>query len=402
MTFPERFATLPEYAFPRLRALLHGIAPGQAPDIAMTIGEPRHPMPDGLGDILAASLQGFAVYPPNDGTPALLQAIADWAEARYDIALDPATQIMALNGTREGLFNATLALCPERKAGKRPQVLIPNPFYQVYAVGALAAGAEPVHVPATAATGHLPDYAGLPPEVLDRTALVFLCSPANPQGAVASRSYWHDLLRLAEKHDFRILSDECYSEIWRSTPPPGGLELVAEAGADPERVVVFNSLSKRSNMPGLRSGFAAGGPEAVAALKRLRAYAGAPLPLPLQHIAEAAWRDETHVAASRALYAAKYAAADEILGPPLAGHPGYTPPEAGFFLWLPVPEAIGDGEAAAVKLWREAGVKVLPGAYLGRIVAGENPGTAYVRAAMVAPEAELREGLARLAACLYA
>jgi len=401
MTFPERFASLPEYAFPRLRALLHGIPAGQSPDITMTIGEPRHPMPGGIAEILAAHVRGLAVYPPNDGTPGLLQAIADWAEARYDIALDPASQIMALNGTREGLFNAVLALCPETRRGKRPLVLIPNPFYQVYAVGALAAGAEPVHVPATAATGNLPDYAGLPPEVLDRTALVFVCSPSNPQGAVASRQWWHDLLRLAEKHDFRILSDECYSEIWRSAPPPGGLELVSEAGVDPERVVVFNSLSKRSNMPGLRSGFAAGGPQALAAMKRLRAYAGAPLPLPLMAVAEAAWRDEGHVAASRALYAAKYAAADEILAPVRDRMPGYLAPEAGFFLWLPVPETVGDGEAAATRLWREAGVKVLPGAYLGRTVAGENPGARYIRVAMVADEGELREGLTRLVACLY-
>lgn len=395
MTFPERFSKLPEYAFPRLRALLAGNTAGASPDITMTIGEPRHPMPPFVAEVLAGATAGFAHYPPNDGSPGLRAAIADWAEARYDMSLDPDTQIMALNGTREGLFNAVLALCPEAKGGKRPLVLMPNPFYQVYAVAAIAAGAEPVYVPATAATGHLPDYAGLPPEVLDRTALAFLCSPANPQGRVAPRPYWHELLRLAEKHDFRILSDECYSEIWRDAPPPGGLELVGESGADPERVVVFNSLSKRSNLPGLRSGFAAGGPQCMARLKQLRNYAGAPLPLPLQAVAEACWRDEAHVTASRKLYAEKYAIADTVL----ADVPGYTPPEGGFFLWLPVPG--GDGEAAALKLWQDAGVRVLPGAYLARTAGGETPGADHIRVAMVAPPDEVREGLSRIAACLY-
>ena len=395
MSFPERFAKLPVYAFARLRALLADHPPGQTPAITMTIGEPRHPMPGFVAEVLAGATQGFASYPPNDGSDGLRAAIADWAEARYDMSLDPATQIMALNGTREGLFNAVLALCPETLGGKRPLVLMPNPFYQVYAVAALAAGAEPVYVPATAATGHLPDYAGLPPEVLDRTALAFLCSPANPQGRVAPRPYWHELLRLAEKHDFRILSDECYSEIWRDAPPPGGLELVAEAGCDPERVVVFNSLSKRSNLPGLRAGFVAGGPDCLKRLKQLRNYAGAPLPGPLQAVAEACWRDEAHVTASRNLYQDKYAIADEVLG----DLPGYAAPEAGFFLWLPVPD--GDGEAATVRLWQEAGVKVLPGAYLARAVAGETPGADHIRVAMVAPADELRAGLTRLRACLF-
>ena len=395
MNFPERFSKLPAYAFPRLRAALADIPPGRSPALDLTLGEPRHPMPATLAETLAANLAGFAKYPANDGTPALLEAIAEWTERRHEVALDPATQILALNGTREGLFNALLALCPEAKGGKRPLVLMPNPFYPVYEVGTLAACAEPVHVPATAATGYLPDYAGLPPEVLDRTAIAVVCSPSNPQGAVASRAWWHELLQLAEKHDFRILSDECYSEIWRTAPPPGALELAAEAGCDPERVLAFNSLSKRSNMPGLRSGFVAGGPASIAELKRLRAYAGAPLPGPLQAVAAAAWADEAHVTASRALYAAKYAAADEIL----AGLPGYTPPEGGFFLWLPVPE--GDGEAAAIRLWREAGVRVLPGGYLARTVNNETPGADHIRIAMVVPEDELRDALTRLCACLY-
>jgi N-succinyldiaminopimelate aminotransferase len=260
-------------------------------------------------------------------------------------------------------------------------------------VAALAVAAEPIFVPATEATGFLPDYAALPPDLLDRTALAYLCSPSNPQGAVADRSYWADLLRLAEKHDFRIIADECYSEIYRGAPPPGALEVAREVGADPERVVVFHSLSKRSNLPGLRSGFAGGGPESLARIKQLRAYAGAPVPLPLQRVAEKIWADEVHVVENRALYGRKYAIADEIL----QGVPGYCGPEAGFFLWLPVE----NDEAAALKLWREAGVRVLPGGYLGRAVEGGNPGAGYIRVAMVAPEQEMRHGLIRLRDCIY-
>lgn len=395
MIYPERFSNLPDYTFGRLRALLDAHAPGGDDVLNMTIGEPRHAMPDFVGDIIARNLDGFGRYPAGPGTAALLEAIAGWIARRYGVTLDPARQVMALNGSREGLFGAVVALCPERRNGARPAILIPNPFYQVYAAGTLAVGAEPVYLPATAATGHLPDFTALPAATLDRTAIAWVCSPANPQGAVADRAYWHELLGLAERHDFRIFSDECYSEIWRDGPPPGGLELVAEAGTDPERVVVFNSLSKRSNMPGLRSGFVAGGPEAMAHVRQLRAYAGAPLPLPLQAVAEAAWRDEAHVVASRALYAEKYRAAEELLG----GLPGYETPEAGFFLWLPAPG--GDGETAALRLWREAGVKVLPGGYLARSVGGETPGADRIRVAMVAPLEEMRDGLARIRSCLY-
>jgi N-succinyldiaminopimelate aminotransferase len=266
MTFPERFSNLPEYAFPRLRTLLDAHAPG-GDTIAMTIGEPRHAMPDFVGRVLAANLDGFGVYPPNDGTPELLAAISAWIARRYGVSLTE-DRLMVLNGTREGLFNAVIALCPETKRGKKPVVLMPNPFYQVYAVAALTVGAEPVYVPATAATGFLPDYGSLPREVLDRTALAFICSPANPQGAVASADYLADLLTLAEKHDFRILADECYSEIWRDAPPPGLLQIADQQGADPERAQVFHSLSKRSNMPGLRSGFVASGPECMARIRK--------------------------------------------------------------------------------------------------------------------------------------
>lgn len=391
MAFPERFSNLPDYAFPRLRKLLDAHAPGGEP-IAMTIGEPRHPAPDFLAEVLNANLDGFGVYPPNDGTPALLDSISGWLGRRYGVRVG-ADRIMNLNGTREGLFNACIALCPERKAGAAPAVLMPNPFYQVYAVAALTVGAEPVYVPATAATGFLPDYAGLPPALLDRVGIAYICSPANPQGAVASRDYLAGLLALAERHDFIVLSDECYSEIWTDTPPPGILEVAAATGASPERAFAFHSLSKRSNLPGLRSGFVAGGAEGIAQLRKLRGFSGAPVPLPLQAVSQRAWSDEGHVEASRALYHQKFADAAEIFGPVQ----GFALPQGGFYLWL----AVGDGEAAALRLWRETGVRVLPGAYLSRDAGGENPGKDYIRVALVAPRDETRRGLIRLRDCLY-
>jgi len=392
MVSPERFSSLPEPVFPRLRNLLEPHAPGHADPITMTIGEPRHPMPPFVAKVLAGSVADLAFYPVNEGAPALLEAIAAWLQRRYGVTHSP-DAILALNGTREGLFNAALALCPEAVRGARPVILMPNPFYQVYAAAALAAGAEPVFVPATAATGHLPDYAALPDDVLNRVALAYVCSPSNPQGAVAGADWWSDLLALADRYDFRILSDECYAEIWRTAPPHGGLEAVAAAGADPERVLVFHSLSKRSNMPGLRSGFVAGGARGIAAMRKLRAFAGAPLPGPVPAVSAAAWADEAHVIESRALYQAKFRAADAVFD----GLQGFIAPEGGFFLWLPVP----DGEAAAVRAWREAGVRVLPGAYLGRAVKGENPGSGYIRVALVAPLDEMQRGLIRLTDCLY-
>lgn len=391
MSFPQRFSNLPEYAFPRLRRLLDAYPPG-GEIIQMTIGEPRHAFPPWVTRVIADHAADFGRYPPNEGTPELRGAMADWVARRYGVALDPETQVMGLNGTREGLFNAAIALCPERKGGNVPVVLIPNPFYQVYAVAALTAGAEPVYVPARADTGFLPDFGSVPAEILDRTAIVYVCSPANPQGAVASRDYWADLLDLADRHDFRIFADECYSEIWRDAPPPGAIEVADARGADPERVVIFHSLSKRSNLAGLRAGFMAGGPRSIAAAAQLRAYAGAPVPLPLQRAAETVWADEAHVEENRALYQRKYRIADAVL----AGIEGAHSPEAGFFLWLPV----DDGEDAALRLWRETGVRVLPGAYLSRAVDGDNPGQGYIRVAMVADEQDVQRGLKAIRDCL--
>ncbi len=391
MDTPERFSNLPEYAFPRLRKLLDS-TPAGGEVVHLTIGEPRHPMPDFVGEVLAANLDGFAQYPPNEGTPELLGAISGWIGRRYDVDVGP-ERIMALNGTREGLFNAALALSPETKNGKKPVVLIPNPFYQVYAVAAVEVGAEPVFVPATEETGFLPDFAALPAEILDRATIAYLCSPANPQGSVASRDYLAGLLHLAQKHDFRLFADECYCELYRTAPPPGALQVAVAEGIDPERVAVFHSLSKRSNLPGLRSGFVATGAESMKHIRQLRAYSGAPLPLPIQRVSERVWAEESHVVANRALYLQKYEDAAEIF----AGVNSFRLPEGGFFLWLPVE----DGEQAALKLWRETGVRVLPGAYLAREVGGHNPGKGYIRVALVAPREETQRGLMRLRDCLY-
>ena len=391
MDFPERFSNLPVATWPRLRALLD--VPSAATDVInMTIGEPRHAFPAFVGDVLADSLAGFNNYPSNEGQADLLTAMGGFLGRRYglDVAND---QILALNGTREGLYNAAMALCPEQKNGKTPVIISPNPYYPVYGVAALSVGAEPLYAPATKETGHLPDFSALPRATLARTAIVYICSPANPQGAVADEAYWRNLIALAEEHDFQIFSDECYSEIYRDAPPVGALQVAAAMGADPERVLIFQSLSKRSNLPGLRSGFVAGGAASIARMRSLRAFAGAPLPGPLQDVAARVWADEDHVVENRALYREKYRIADDIFGT----LPGYQSPQAGFFLWLPVK----DGEASAKRLWQETGVRTLPGAYLSQEVDGANPGEHYIRVALVAPTEEMQRGLQLIRSCLY-
>ena len=391
MVFPERFSNLPAYAWPRLRALLDPVSPGGEP-INLTIGEPRHAFPGFVAETIAEHAATFGNYPANDGAPELLQAISDWLKRRFGVTIPP-DQVMALNGTREGLYNAAMALCPEEKNGT-PVFLIPNPFYQVYGIAAISLGSEAKFLNATAETGFLPDLAALDADTLNRTTAFYLCSPANPQGAVASPGYWREALALAEQYDFKIFSDECYSEVYRDEKPVSGLQMAQETGADPERVVVFHSLSKRSNLPGLRSGFVAGGPESIRRIRQLRAYAGAPLPMPIQYASARVWADEDHVEVSRKRYVAKYDIANEVFD----GIDGCGAPEAGFFLWLPVE----DGEAATLRLWTETGVRVLPGAYLSRDVDGVNPGHGYIRVAMVADEQELQRGLTALKDCIYA
>jgi len=384
---PTRFDALPTATWPRLRNLLDGQAPG-GPVINMTIGEPKHKFPDWVGPALVEAMAGFNSYPDNNGTPDLRDAITGFLRRRYAIDLDMDSQVMVLNGTREGLFNAVVAL---GQMGSK--ILIPNPFYQVYTVAAMAIGAQSVYLPARAESGFLPDLDALRSDELNQTSVFFLCSPANPQGVVASKAYWTRLLTLAETYDFKIFADECYSEIYRTAPPPGALQVAAQMGADPERVVAFHSLSKRSNLPGLRSGFVASGSKNIARIKQLRAYAGCPVAGPIQHVSAKVWSDEAHVVANRQLYCDKFEAADRIF----AGIKSYNSPEAGFFLWLPVE----DDEAAALKLWTETGLRVLPGSYLGQIANEQNPGSGYVRVALVAPKEEMQRGLTILRDCLY-
>jgi len=387
MTYTTRFDALPTATWPRLRALLDPIAPG-GEVINMTIGEPKHPFPDWVGPELAKAVTGFNSYPDNNGIPELRQAITGFLNRRYGVSMDPDHHIMALNGTREGLFNAVVALCPADT-----NILIPNPFYQVYTVAAMAVGAKSVYLPCTAQTGHLPDLDAIAPDVLQNTSVFFLCSPANPQGAVVDEAYWTKLIALAEVHDFKIFADECYAEIYRHTPPPGALEIAQKVGADPERVVAFHSLSKRSNVPGLRSGFVASGPENIRRIKQLRAYAGCPLPGPIQHVSALLWAEDDHVVANRQLYCGKFEAADHIF----ADIPSYQSPEAGFFLWLSVP----NGAEAAKDLWTKKGVRVLPGAYLAHTAAEQNPGSSYIRVALVAPKEEVQRGLTIIRDCVY-
>jgi len=391
MVYPERFSDLPEATWPRLRGLLDARAPG-GDVINMTIGEPQHAFPDFVGKILAEHLDGFRKYPDNNGMPALMDAIMLWLDKRYGVSLG-ADNLLTLNGTREGLFNAAIALGPAMKNGKQPVVLSPNPFYPAYSAAAAAIGAEAIFVPATDETGHLPDFTAMPEDVLERTTLAYICSPANPQGAIADEVYWTKLISLAEKYDFKIFADECYSEIYRDKAPTGALEMAQRIGCDPDRVMIFHSLSKRSNLAGLRSGFCAGGKESIRRMRQLRAYAGTPLSGPLQQVAAAAWMDEAHVEENRALYQQKYLVADQIMG----DVPGYMSPQAGFFLWLPV----ADGAAAAVKLWADTGVRTLPGEYIARDYQGENPAKGFLRVAMVAPTQEVQRGLTLIRDCLY-
>ena len=398
---PNSLRAMPDRApkarspFVRLRELLGDIAPGK-PAISLAVGEPQHPIPGFVGPIIAAHVAEFGRYPMNKGLDEFAVAVGKWLDRRYRLPrpVDPASEVLVLNGTREGLFLAAIAaktFVPPR-AG-RPAVLIPNPFYAAYAAGALAADCEPVYLPATAATGFLPDLDALDDELLARTVALYLASPSNPQGAVADRAYLERLTALARRFGFLILADECYCEIYSERPPPGMLEA---AGADFANVAVFHSLSKRSSLPGLRIGFAAGDRRFLASYLELRNVAAPQVPTPLQRVAIAAYGDETHVEENRRLYREKFDLADQIVGDRYR----YRRPAGGFFLWLDV-SAQGGSEAASLRLWREAGLRVVPGRYLAREQAdGSNPGADYIRVAMVQNNEITAEAMHRLVAVL--
>ena len=384
---------LSDYPFESLRTLLNPVQPRvNDPPILMSVGEPQHQPPALLTETLAAHAGEWNKYPPMAGTPELREAIADWLIRRYRLgggAVDPDRHVLNLAGTKEGLFLLAGLVVPRRKGGGRPVVLVPNPYYLVYNGAATMAGADAVFLDATRANRFMPDLAAIPRTVLERTALFYLCSPANPQGTVASLDYLKQAIALARRYDFVLAVDECYAEIYDRLPPPGALEACAALGSGFDRVAVFHSLSKRSSAAGLRSGFVAGDPRLIARFKHLRDYGGCQVPLPIQAAAAALWRDEAHVEENRALYRRKFDIAERALG----NRFGFYRPDGGFFLWLDV----GDGEDAALRLWRDAAVRVLPGGYTARAAHGrDNPGRQYIRLAIVHDEAALEAAFARI------
>lgn len=379
--FNDRLERIGDYPFDRLRALLGPIEPAAGIEpISLALGEPQHPTPDLIRTTVEANAALWGKYPPMTGTPDARAAIAAWLTSRYNLpdGMIGDQNIVPVSGTREALFLIALAAVPENIAGKRPVVLMPNPFYQVYAGAAVLSGAEPVFLPAGPETGFLPDLSAVTPDILERTALAYYCSPANPQGVIADLETLKSMIELARRHDFLLVSDECYSEIYDRgvAPPPGAAEACASLGGSLENVAIFNSLSKRSSAPGLRVGFVAGDARLIQKFSRLRDYGGAPPPLPLLAAAAALWRDESHVEQSRELYRQKF----DIAKKRLDGRLGFYRAPGGFYLWLDV----GDGEEAAKTLWRDAAIRVIPGAYLARTDQnGHNPGNAYIRCALV-------------------
>ncbi|MBT5267784.1 MAG: aminotransferase class I/II-fold pyridoxal phosphate-dependent enzyme [Rhodospirillaceae bacterium] len=385
--------TLDEYTFFRLNDLLGDIKPKTNREpILLSIGEPQNQPPALLAETIAANADSWNRYPPPNGDEPFRLAVTDWLTRRYrlpDELVDSDKNVIPVPGTREPLFMLGVLAVGEEKSGQTPAVLIPNPHYHVYRGAAMVGRTEPVYLPARAETNFLPDLDAITPEILARAAILYICSPSNPQGTVAPLDYLKRAITLAREHDFLLAVDECYAEIYRGAEPPGALQACAELGGGLDNVVVLHSLSKRSSAAGMRSGFIAGDERLIARYTQLVTFGGSPQPLPILRAATALWRDEDHVVANRAHYARNFTAAQEILGPVM----NYHNPEAGFFLWLDV----GDGVAVAERLWREAAIKTLPGAFMAKEEAdGTNPGARYLRVALVYEETRTREGLTRM------
>jgi len=394
VVLPGRLSQLPPGSFARLAQLLDPVPPG-APPVSLAVGDPQGAVPDFVTEAIARHAHQFGEYPAVNGTPDWRDAAANWLRLRFnlpDSAVDADRHLLPLNGTREGLFLAPFIVTPEERRGKRPAILLPNPFYQCYAAAALAAGAEPVYVSGSKDTGFLPDFASVPEEILARTVAVYMCSPSNPEGACAGENYWRTLFGMSDKFGFTVFADECYADIWFEHPPATALASRYALSRGFERLLTFHSLSKRSGLPGLRSGIVAGDPSLIAKFRYLRNYVGPQVPMPLLAASAAAWRDEAHVMANREMYRERLRLAERILG----NRSGFRLPEGGFFLWLNV----GDGEEAAVKLWREGGIRVLPGAYMGHeIISGKsqsNPGFCYIRVALVHSLSTIEATLGRM------
>lgn len=388
-----RLDSLQPYPFEKLRALFKDVTPpaGLKP-ISFGIGEPKHPTPALIRDAVVAALDGLAAYPATAGSEALRSAIARWIEHRYGLpAIDPATQVLPASGSREALFAlAQTVIDPSKKA----IVLCPNPFYQIYEGAALLAGAEPYFANSDPARNYACDYAAVPADVWARTQLLYVCSPGNPTGAVLTLDDWRELFALSDQYGFVIASDECYSEIYfdESNPPLGGLEAAHRLGRGFERLVMLSSLSKRSNVPGMRSGFVAGDPALLKKFLLYRTYQGAALSPVWQQASIAAWSDETHVRENRALYAQKFT----TVTPMLADVIDVKLPDAAFYLWANVARTgLSDTEFAR-RLYADYNVTVLPGSYLARDAHGTNPGRDFIRIALVAGTAECVEGAQRI------
>jgi len=384
------------HPFTRLNRLLAGIEPppGVQP-LALSLGEPQGTPPAFVAETIAREAAGWGRYPSVTGTPEFRRAVHEWLTRRFKAPsslIDPDKQILPVAGSREALFMAT-QVAVSRAARERPLVLLPNPFYHVYAGAIAAAGAEPHFLPATRANNFLPTADALDPKLLARVACAIVCSPTNPQGAVADRAWLESWVVLARRNNFTVLFDECYSEIWRGSEPAGALDAVAAQGGTLDNIVLVHSLSKRSGAPGLRSGFIAGDAVHIARQMQLINYGGVTVPAPIVAASAALWRDEAHVVANRAHYDAIFKAASGSLD----GRFGYTTPAGSFFAWLDV----GDDVAATKKLWSDAAIRVLPGSYMGRPDAnGINPGDGFIRVALVHEPAIVGEAMKKLVAVL--
>ncbi|MEK9844704.1 aminotransferase class I/II-fold pyridoxal phosphate-dependent enzyme [Thalassospira sp.] len=393
--FNERLDQLPAYPFPRLAALLDGIEPGQSP-LVMSIGEPQHEPPAMITEAMVKHASLWHKYPPGSGTPELRDAIKNWLDRRYNLPtgmIHRDDHVLPVAGTREALYLIATTVIPQDQPGQKPKVLLPNPFYQVYCGAAVLNDAEMVPLAAGPETGFLPDLDLIDEATLDACRLFFLCSPANPQGAIASADYIERMINLARKHDFVLAMDECYADIYDREAPVGALEICAKQGGNMDNVLVFHSLSKRSSAPGLRSGFVAGDAKIVKRFTALRSYCSATIPMPIMAASVDLWNDDAHAEANRDLYRAKIDVAAEVFG----NRFGFYRPPGGFFLWLDV----GDDEAATKKIWQEAGVKVIPGSYLSITDKnGHNPGKQFIRIALVHDLATTRDGLTRIAGAL--
>jgi N-succinyldiaminopimelate aminotransferase len=381
--------------FNALRALLDPLEPAAGLEpLTLTIGEPQHKPPQIMIDALHASEHLYGKYPPADGTPEQREAIAGWLTRRYGLSdgiVDANSNIAPVNGTREALFMIAQVITERATHNEaKPAILLPTPYYHTYHAAAFMAGADPVFMPATAEHDFFPDLTSLDTELLDRTTAFYLCSPANPQGTAASADYLEKALQLAIKHDFILIMDECYAEIYDSTPPVGILEICDKLGEGLDHVLTFHSLSKRSSAAGLRSGFCTGNTEIIRTFIDLRNYAGAVSPLPVCAAAAALWNDDAHVEENRALYRQKFDIAERILDSRF----GFYRPQGGFFLWLDV----GDGVDATKQLWTKGALRVLPGKFLSAEGPdGVNPGDKYIRVALVGELDKTEEALTRLA-----